>query len=96
MLEKEIKKNKVNAKKYEISLEREERLDRTVLKNDKVVLNGKELYNSKDKRKLIGKYNLNDIMFALTVSEILNLDLQKTVDIVNNFEPLPHRIEEVR
>lgn len=96
MLEKEIKKNKVNARKYEISLEREEMLDRTVLKNDKVVLNGKELYNSKDKRKLIGKYNLNNIMFALTISEILNLNLQKTVDIVNNFEPLPHRIEEVR
>lgn len=96
MLEKEIKKYKVNAKKYEISLEREERPDRTVLRNDEVVLNGKKLYDSKNKRKLIGRYNLNNIMFALTVSEILNLDLQKTIETIDNFEPLPHRIERVR
>ena len=34
-------------------------------------------------------------MFALTVSEILELDLPKTVETINSFEPLPHRIERV-
>ncbi|MCI9365873.1 MAG: UDP-N-acetylmuramoyl-L-alanine--D-glutamate ligase [Clostridia bacterium] len=93
MLEKEIKKYKVNAKKYEISLEQGERENRIILKNDEVNLNGKKLYNSKEERNLLGKYNLSNIMFALTVSEILNLNLKQTVDTINTFETLPHRIE---
>jgi len=97
MLKKEINKYKVNAKKYEISIEREEEKDnRVILKNEEVILNGKKLYDSRDTRKLLGRYNLSDIMFALTVSENLNLNLSKTIETINNFEPLPHRIERVR
>lgn len=91
-----VLKYKINAKEYKISIEDEKTEEyKTVLKNERVYLNDKKLYNIEDKRRLLGKYNLSNIMFILTVSEILELDLPKTIETINNFEPLPHRIEMV-
>ncbi len=96
LLLKELKKYEINGEEYLISTEDVTQADKkTILKDNKVYLGNKELYNSLDKRNLIGKYNLSNIMFALTVSEILELDLSKTIETINSFEPLPHRIERV-
>lgn len=92
----QLKKYDIKGEEYFISTEdNTQGYKKTILKDNKVYLESKELYNSLDKRKLIGKYNLSNIMFALTVSEILNLDLSKTIETINSFEPLPHRIEKV-
>lgn len=64
------------------------------LKNRKIYIREKEIYDSeKENRNLLGDYNLNNIMFALTVSEILKLDINKTIKSINNFKTLEHRLE---
>ena len=63
------------------------------LKDDKVYVKNKMVYSKDEPRKLLGDYNLNNIMYALTVSEILKLDLDKTIRSINEFETLPHRLE---
>ena len=62
-------------------------------KDDYIYLNGKKIYGANEERKLKGNHNLNDIMFVLAVSNILKLDLEKTVKTINEFNPLEHRLE---
>ncbi len=70
--------------------------ENTIYKKDNYIyLNNKKIYNINDQRKLKGNHNLNDIMFVLAVGNILNLDLNKTVDTINEFTPLEHRLEYV-
>lgn len=92
----DVLKNVVNnpiAKTYKVSLNQTHGAQ-VYLKNDIVYLNEKELYNLKEeKRNLMGDYNLNNIMFVLTVSEIMGLDLNKTIKTINNFKTLEHRLE---
>ena len=90
-----LKKHNVNSNKYEISFENRpsNSLNKTYFKDGYVYKNNKKLYNSSNTRKLLGTHNLSNIMFALTVSEILKLNLEKTINTINNFEPLPHRME---
>lgn len=64
-------------------------------KNNKIILNNNTLYLDSPDRKLLGNHNLNNIMFAITVAHILNLDLMKACKSIYNFEPLPHRLEYV-
>lgn len=45
------------------------------------------------KTNLKGEHNLKDILYALKVSEILNLDLNKSLDAIEKFKPLKHRME---
>ena len=40
-------------------------------------------------------HNVNNIMFVLTLAEILNLDMTKVVKTINTFDALPHRMEYV-
>lgn len=96
ILNKELEKYKIKGNEYKISIKDaiKER-NKIILKNNKVYLNEKELYNTQDKRKLLGIHNLSNIMFALAVSEILNLNISKTIKTINDFEPLPHRLEKV-
>lgn len=65
------------------------------LRDEHIWINDKKVYNIHDSRKLKGNHNLNDIMFVLTVSKILNLDLEKTIKSINKFNPLEHRLEYV-
>lgn len=67
----------------------------TYLKDDYVYYKGKKLYNINEERNLLGTHNLFNIMCVLTVSEILNLDLDKTVKTINEFKPLAHRMQYV-
>lgn len=63
------------------------------INNNHILINGKEIYNINEKRNLLGDYNLNNIMFVLTVSEILKLDLEKTIKSISEFKTLEHRLE---
>lgn len=65
------------------------------IKDDKIYFKNTVLYDCTNKRKLLGNHNLNNIMFVLSVSEILNLNLNKTIETINHFKPLPHRLEYV-
>ena len=70
--------------------------ENTIYMEDKYIYcNNKKMYSINDKRKLKGNHNLNDIMFVLAVSNILNLDLEKTINAINEFNPLEHRLEYV-
>lgn len=44
---------------------------------------------------LKGMHNLNNIMFVIAVSQILKLDFQKTINTIENFKGLEHRLEYV-
>lgn len=78
------------AKTYTISIN--EKAD-IYLQNDDVIFNNKKIYDRNQKRNLVGDYNLSNIMFTLVVSEILKLDLNKSINSINNFKTLKHRLE---
>lgn len=63
------------------------------LKEDNIYFNGKAIYNKNEPRNLVGDYNLNNIMFVLGVSEILNLDINQTINSIADFKTLSHRLE---
>lgn len=75
-----------------ISISMEEISD-TYLKDNIVYYKGKELYIDNNERHILGKHNLENIMFVLTICEILNLDIKKAIKVINNFNPLEHRME---
>lgn len=63
------------------------------IKDDKCFFNDKFLYNLNNERLLLGKHNVSNILFVLRLSELMELDLEKTIKSINNFEPLEHRME---
>lgn len=69
--------------------------NKVYLSDDGIYLNDKKLMNTNIKLNLKGKHNLNNIMFALAVSEILELDLKKTIESIKNMKGLEHRLEYV-
>ncbi len=58
-----------------------------------ILYNNKKIYNTDNKRLLIGEHNLINILFALRVSLLLKLDINKTIETINNFKPLQNRME---
>lgn len=68
-------------------------IEAVIKQGNYIMQNDKVLYDCNQKRNLLGNHNLHNIMFALGVSQILNLDLKQTVNSINTFEPLPHRME---
>jgi UDP-N-acetylmuramoylalanine--D-glutamate ligase len=90
--------NKVNlyptkATKYEITLNNNRKVNRLVLEDNKIYLEDTLLYEDNNERNILGKHNLNNIMFALAVSNILKLDNNKTIESINKFKGLEHRLE---
>lgn len=65
------------------------------IENNYVIYDNKRIYDSNSERLLLGKHNLTNIMFVLRLSELLKLDLQKTINTINQFKPLEHRMEYV-
>lgn len=61
--------------------------------NDEVVFDNKEIYDFKKGQKLEGLFNKIDIVFALKVADILNLNLDKCEKVIREFKTLPHRME---
>lgn len=80
---------------YSITLNSDTSSNTTSLIGDKVILNKKELFDRNSEISLLGEHNLRNIMVVLTISEILNLSLEKTVEAIFDFKPLEHRIEYV-
>lgn len=78
------------AKKYKVSLKGNGDI---YLKGENIYFNDKEIYNINTPRNLLGEYNLNNIMFVLAVSEILKLDISKTIKSIRDFKTLEHRLE---
>ena len=64
----------------------------TRIVNNEVYLNNELLYVDTE-RMLIGDHNLKNIMFALTVTKILNLDLVKAKETIISFKGLKYRME---
>lgn len=97
ILDKNIK-YETDANKYAVTLNNIEdnKIENNVNnKDNKIFINEKEIYNALDERRLLGMHNFNNIMFVLTVGEILKLNLKETIKTINNFEALPHRMEYV-
>lgn len=59
---------------------------------DSAILSNKSSYELKNV-KLLGKHNIENIMAAIAVSEIVECSSEIIQDSINNFKPLPHRIE---
>lgn len=79
--------------KYNIRFDTEKKSSTAVwIKNKKIYLGDKLLYEDKE-RNLLGDHNLKNIMFIVTIAEILNLDLKKTAETISNFKGLKYRME---
>ena len=87
-----INKNKYESKLYNFKVE--EKADIYVEKN-KIYYNNEMIYDGNQERKLIGSHNLKNIMVALLITKILNLDINKATKTINEFNPLEHRLERV-
>jgi UDP-N-acetylmuramoylalanine--D-glutamate ligase len=59
------------------------------------MLNNEQVYNTNDTRNLLGTHNVTNIMVALTVSRILNLDLKVATKTINEFQPLEYRLQNI-
>lgn len=51
------------------------------------------VYEKSRKRNLLGDHNLYNIAAALCVSDILNLNITKVSNLIDDFKPLEHRME---
>ena len=62
---------------------------------------GKDLYYRNDKLlnidelKISGNHNLDNLSGVFSILKYLGLDIYKAVEILKNFEPLPHRLQKV-
>ncbi len=83
------------AHKYPVFMGDRNLKDAIYLKDNQVYLNDETLYDASKPRKLLGEHNLRNIMFVLTISHYLNLDLEIVSKTINNFKGLPHRLEYV-
>lgn len=84
--------NDVNGKSYKVSFLGRDCSD-IFVKDNNVFWGNKFLYDFNEPRNLLGDYNLNNIMFVLGVSEILGLDLDRTIKSISDFKTLEHRLE---
>lgn len=83
---------------YEISFEGNSKInakDRLIIRKENTAITeeGEVLYTDSDSRQILGDHNFNNIMFAMTVAKIMNLDLKKANEDIYNFAPLEHRME---
>ena len=67
--------------------------NKVYLENKGIYFNDKYLMSTEEERKIKGIHMLNNIMFVLAISQILKLDLEKTINTIKNTEPLKHRME---
>lgn len=58
-----------------------------------IYMDSSKIYDCSNERNLQGNHNLIDIMLALKVATLLELDMSKCVNTINSFIPLEHRME---
>lgn len=81
---------------YAISLETiPDTKNKLYLKNDNIYFNNEQIMNVNEKTNLKGLHNINNIMFVLGVSFILDLEVDESIKSIKNFKPLEHRLEYV-
>ena len=94
-LHERMKSDIYKANRYNVRFDNEYNgVNCTRIINNEVYLNNELLYVD-GKRELIGDHNLKNIMFALTVVKILNLDLNKAKDVILTFKGLKYRMEKI-
>ena len=69
--------------------------NKVYLKDGSIYFNNEFLMNADEPRKIKGNHMLNNMMFILAASQILGLDLSKTVQTIKNTEPLEYKMEYV-
>ena len=82
--------NKVNKVNYQTNISQ---VSLNNIVNDYINIDGENIYNINNKRNIIGNHNLLNIMCAFKVAKILNLNINKCIEALTNFKPLPHRME---
>jgi len=93
----DMKKTNFDAYKehdYKVSFEHvPESKNRVYLNGDDIFVNDKRICAKNIDMKLQGMHIVNNIMFVFAVVNILNLDFEKALETIKNFEPLEHRME---
>ena len=79
--------------KYNIRFDMENRFGNYVRCDGKNIYINDEIIYQDSKRCLIGDHNLKNIMFILTISKILGLDMDKVKKSIENFKGLKYRME---
>lgn len=87
-----VSKNNYKSKLYKFTEDEESDI---YVKDNKVYYDGSIIYDGNTKRNLIGIHNLKNIMVVLLISKLLNLDINKAIEVINSFKPLEHRLEMV-
>lgn len=64
-----------------------------LIDEDRIYFNKTKLFDSKLNMQLKGKHNENNVLFVLTVAKILNLNMEKAKNTIENFKNLEHRME---
>lgn len=79
---------------YAISLkEIPETKNKVFLKNGFIYCNNTKIMSVNEQLKLKGMHNINNIMFILATCNILELDFNRAIESIKEFEPLEHRME---
>lgn len=92
-LNNKMKEFDIKSNKYNVRFDMDNVFGNSVRTDGKhIYINGEDVYTDGD-RKLIGEHNLKNIMFVLTISKILGLDLDKARSVILNFVGLKYRME---
>ncbi len=88
-----VEKNHFKGMKYTVDMKNQ---NATIsLKNNQVYYQEIPVFDINRKIHLRGKHNLENIMVAYAVSKILKLDDQKTLKAIEEFLPIPYRLESI-
>lgn len=92
-LNNKMKEFDIKSNKYNVRFDMDNVFGNSVRTDGKhIYINGEDVYTDGE-RKLIGDHNLKNIMFVLTISKILGLDLDKARNVILNFVGLKYRME---
>lgn len=92
-LNNKMKEFAIKSNKYNVRFDMDNVFGNSVRTDGKhIYINGEDVYTDGE-RKLIGDHNLKNIMFVLTISKILGLDLDKSRNVILNFVGLKYRME---
>lgn len=89
--------NYINQMKLESNVIDVSQKDKAIvyLDDNKIYINNELVYIDNGERKILGNHNLENIMFVLYIAKILKLDIAKAIQVINDFNPLEHRMEYV-
>lgn len=79
---------------YAVALQEKPNTKNSVYMQDRnIYCNNIRIMSLDTKLKLKGLHNINNIMFVFAVCDTMNLDFDKAIQTIENFEPLEHRME---